>query len=75
MLCDEGPEGQAENEFLQGLPPLSSSTSEASTIASTPRHHARCGLRGDRVGEAAHPGPTFAPLTWCSRDRCEQLCH
>ena len=47
-----------KNVFLQGLLPLSSSTSEASTITSTPRDCARYGLREDRIREAAHPGPT-----------------
>ena len=42
---------------MQGLPLLSSSSSETSALASTPRDHARCGLRGERLGEADHPGP------------------
>ena len=40
--------------FLDGLPPQSSST-EISTMSST-REHAQCGLRGDRIGAADHPG-------------------
>ena len=43
VIMREGPEDHAENEFLQELTPLSSSTSEASTTTSTPRD-ARYGL-------------------------------
>jgi len=55
MPGDEGPEDHAENE-TQGLPALSSSSLEASTLASTPRDHARNGLWEERIGEASHPG-------------------
>ena len=55
MPGDEGPEDHAENEFLQGLSPLSSSTSEASTIASTPRDHARYDLRGRLYRRGSSP--------------------
>ena len=54
MSGGEGPDDDAENKFLQGLLPLSSSTP-----TTTPRDHARCGLQGDRIGEAAHPGPNL----------------
>ena len=49
MSDDEGPKDHAENEFLHRLPPLSLSTSDASAITSTPRDHARCGLRRGTV--------------------------
>ena len=55
MPGDEELQDHEEDVFLDGLPPLSSNSSEASTIASTPR--ARFGLRGDRIGEADHLGP------------------
>ena len=40
---------------MDGLPSLSSSAAEISTIASTPQY----GLRGDRSGEADHPEPVM----------------
>ena len=43
--------------FKVGCTLLSSSSSKASAIASTPREHARYGLREDRIDEADHPGP------------------
>ena len=46
-----------EDVFLDGLLPLSSTTSETPATASTPRERAQHGLRGDRIGEADHPGP------------------
>ena len=52
MPGDEGPKDHAENEFLQGLPPLTTSASEASTITSTPR----CALWSRGV-EASLSGP------------------
>ena len=55
MLGGESPEDQQENELLQGLPPLSSSSSEASALASALRDHARYGLRGDRIVKASTP--------------------
>ena len=65
MPGDEGPQDHGESEFFQVLLPLSSSTSEASSITSAPRDHARHGLRGDRIGEAAHPGPDLTLVrTW-----------
>ena len=51
---DEEGQGCEEDVFLDGLLPLSSSTSEASTIASTLREHAKYDLRGNRIGEADH---------------------
>ena len=50
---------EEEDVFLDGLPPLSSRTSQASKTASTPREHAQYGYgsRGDRIGEADDPGP------------------
>ena len=42
--------------FKVGCTLLSSSSSKASAIASTPREHARYGLREDRIDEADHPG-------------------
>ena len=50
--------------YLDRLPPLSPSTSEISTISLTPREHAQFGLRGDRVGEAEHPGPMTGAPVW-----------
>ena len=40
-------QGHEEDVFLDGLPPLSSSTSEIPTMVSTPPERAQCGLRGD----------------------------
>ena len=57
MPRDEGLQGEEENVFLDRLPVLSSITSRIATITSTLRHRAQHGLRGDRVGEAEHPGP------------------
>ena len=59
---DEGLQGHEEHIFLDGLPVLSSSTSEISTRASTPREHAQYALRGDRIGEADHPGLVMEAL-------------
>ena len=55
MPGNEGPENHSENEFLQVLPPLSSSTSGTSGMASS--------LRADRVGEEAHPGPMLSQFS------------
>ena len=49
-VCNSIPETHLENEFFQGLLPLSSSTSQTSTVASTPRDHGR-------------HGPTFSPVS------------
>ena len=70
MPGDDDPEDYAENEFFQGWPPLSSSTSEASTGSSTPREHARYGFGGDRIDEVAHPGwdPVSFSLFWQSAE-------
>ena len=70
---DEELQGHDENVFFDGLPSLSSCTSETSTMASTPREHAQYGLRADRIGEADHPGLVMeAPVWACSvaRDVC-----
>ena len=54
---DDRRQDHEEDEFLDGLLPSSSTSSDASTIASTSRELAQHGLRGDRIGEADHPGP------------------
>ena len=51
-LADEDPEG-----LCTGLPLLSPSSSDTSTLASTPRDRAWYGLRGERLGEADRLGP------------------
>ena len=57
LSCQEtGLQGYEEYVFVNGLPPLPSCTSDIPAIASTPREHTQCGLRGDRVGEADQPG-------------------
>ena len=63
MPGDEEVQGYDEDVFLDGVPQLSSNTSEISTMASTPREHAQYGLRGDRIGETDHLGPAMeAPV-------------
>ena len=59
MPGHDGQEDHAENEFLQGLPPLSSSTSEASRRTSTPRDHARYGLREGPYWRGSSHRPAF----------------
>ena len=56
MPGEEGLQDQEEDGFLDGLLPLSSCTSKASTTASTPGEKAKYGIRGGRVDEADFPG-------------------
>ena len=59
MPRDEGPQDHAGNEFLQGLLPLSSSTSGASTRTSTPRDQVRGSCR-----RGSSTWPQFHSLTF-----------
>ena len=59
MPGDDGLQGLEEDVFLDGLLPLSSCTSEMSTVASTPRERAQYGLRGDK-GQSWRSRPAWA---------------
>ena len=56
LLAPGAAEDHEEDVFLDGLPLFSSSSSGASTIALTPRKHARYGLRGDGIVKADQLG-------------------
>ena len=69
----EGPEDHAENESLQGLPPLSSSSLEACTRASTPRDHACHGLWGGPYWRGITPWPGAARFSLAPAPRQWEL--
>ena len=60
MPGDKELQGHEEEVFLDGLPPLRSSTSEISMMASTPREHAQYDPLGGPKGSSTHVNCLFA---------------